>query len=669
MATMLASNAVRTVSQKTTVSGGGVSMKKKVWVRNKSTFSNQAHLKRLPVPRLTKQEVIPPHHQVDAKYEPTLDRWLKSIEPVVSREELKEAQRITEEFGRVGGVGEKLTAELRKRADANPNTSWLAKWWASWAYMGYRESILINVSYHYIFDEFPNKATQLERGALMAYGFLNAMKLIQEERLQPDEIRKVPQCMQAYSNMFGTCRIPEIPDDYLSYATSEQCRHIIVACKNLFFKLDCFDPKSGLLYSPASLQSALQSIVSQANKLQGSQPNIGILTTQHRDKWTEIRKNLLLSDSRNLAPLKAIEQSSFVLNLDDFNPVTVDDTCATLLHGKAASVSASNRFFDKAFNIVIFPDGRAGLVGEHSGIDGYPTTVISDMVWEMTADPSRIPEILGEESNLNVSSSSSSSSQDVPSHHLLEFSSSPSLDNAINEAIAYHDKNASNVDMTLLKFDSYGTKEIKAAGVSPDGFVQMAFQLAYHRLHKEFAPVYESCSTRQYLHGRTEVGRSLSNDAVQFVLSMDNPKLSPSDKYAIFKQACESHIAYIRDASDGYGCDRHILGMKLIAQELGLKEEANHPFFALPAHSKSTHWKLSTSQLPSAHSVTGFGPVFADGYGIFYNLRSTFLNFHLSSWNSDPNTDCRKLSSSLSTSLKDLHAMCRAAATSSKAKL
>jgi carnitine O-acetyltransferase len=619
-------------------------------VRTKSTYANQKSLPRLPVPRLTATEPLPAHHAVDPKYTPTLTRWLKSIEPLIKGAELEEAKKVTADFGKSGGIGEKLSAALRKRADATQDSSWLASWWSSWAYMGYRDSILINVSYHYIFDDFPQPASQLDRAASMTCALLKAMKMIQEETLQPDEIRNIAQCMSSYKNMFGTCRIPSKPDDYLTYAQPNECQHIIVACKNLFFKLNCFDPKTGLPLSQSSIQAALATIRKEAEAKKGTQPAIGILTAQHRDTWTDIR-NDLIRDSRNKASLNEIEKSAFVLNLDDFTPNGYDDTCKTLLHGKGAQISSSNRFFDKAFNIVIFPDGRAGLVGEHSGIDGYPTTVVSDFVWEMTANPELIGEISG---NSDFSEIPASTPQ------LLTFASeSPVLNKYIEEASQYHDANVANVEMTLLKFDSYGTKEMKTAGVSPDGYVQMAFQLAYHRLHKKFAPVYESCSTRQYLHGRTEVGRSLSNDAVDFVNAMEDPKLSPSDKYSVFKKACESHIAYIRDASEGYGCDRHILGMKLIAKEVGV----DHPFFSLPAHTKTTHWNLSTSQLPSKHSVTGFGPVVQDGYGVFYNLRGQQLNFHISSYKSAKTTDAIKMSKSLKETLLDIQAMCRAANT------
>lgn len=44
--------------------------------------------------------------------------------------------------------------------------------------------------------------------------------------------------------------------------------------------------------------------------------------------------------------------------------------------------------------------------------------------------------------------------------------------------------------------------------MSPDAVAQMAFQLAFKRLHGTMPSTYESCTTRGFHHGRTEVIRS-----------------------------------------------------------------------------------------------------------------------------------------------------------------
>ena len=60
----------------------------------------------------------------------------------------------------------------------------------------------------------------------------------------------------------------------------------------------------------------------------------------------------------------------------------------------------------------------------------------------------------------------------------------------------------------MLLFDAFGKDGIKKCRVSPDAFCQMAYQLAYYRTYTKVTPTYESCSVRQYLHGRTETIRS-----------------------------------------------------------------------------------------------------------------------------------------------------------------
>lgn len=59
--------------------------------------------------------------------------------------------------------------------------------------------------------------------------------------------------------------------------------------------------------------------------------------------------------------------------------------------------------------------------------------------------------------------------------------------------------------------------------MSPDAYVQMVFQLAYYRIYKKPCPTYESASTRQFLHGRTETIRSCSQTSVAFTKAFDNP--------------------------------------------------------------------------------------------------------------------------------------------------
>jgi carnitine O-acetyltransferase len=61
---------------------------------------------------------------------------------------------------------------------------------------------------------------------------------------------------------------------------------------------------------------------------------------------------------------------------------------------------------------------------------------------------------------------------------------------------------------------------------SPDAFIQMALQLAWYKTRHGLTATYETASTRMFLHGRTEVIRTLSEPSRAFVHAMVDPKRS-----------------------------------------------------------------------------------------------------------------------------------------------
>jgi carnitine O-acetyltransferase len=178
---------------------------------------------------------------------------------------------------------------------------------------------------------------------------------------------------------------------------------------------------------------------------------------------------------------------------------------------------------------------------------------------------------------------------------------------SLSKAQSFIDKTVGDSDLEVHHFTEYGGNLIKKVGkVSPDAFIQMCIQLTFYRLHGYCTGIYETASTRKYLHGRTEVCRSFSAQQKLFCESFDDKRFSPQDKYKMFHEACKAHVNYLAVASDGMGCDRHLLGLRFC-----LKEGENHAIFQSAAYSKSSKWQLSTSGLfPSEYlKGTGFGSV------------------------------------------------------------
>ena len=74
---------------------------------------------------------------------------------------------------------------------------------------------------------------------------------------------------------------------------------------------------------------------------------------------------------------------------------------------------------------------------------------------------------------------------------------------------------------------------MKKCNLSPDGYIQMALQLAYFRDAGKFCLTYESSMTRLFREGRTETVRSCTMESSAWARSMDDPdiKVSFSQKF------------------------------------------------------------------------------------------------------------------------------------------
>lgn len=154
----------------------------------------------------------------------------------------------------------------------------------------------------------------------------------------------------------------------------------------------------------------------------------------------------------------------------------------------------------------------------------------------------------------------------------------------------------------MVHFTGYGKNAIKTHKASPDAWVQMVKQLAFYRLHNRPGITYESCQTRKYLLGRTEVIRSASNESKAFCEAMLSPKTPDVEREKAFRKAVTRHIQYSAWAADGQGVDRHMFGLKKLVKE----GEEMPAVFKDPIHARSAHWELSTSQLSSKY-LDGWG--------------------------------------------------------------
>ena len=251
----------------------------------------------------------------------------------------------------------------------------------------------------------------------------------------------------------------------------------------------------------------------------------------------------------NAALLDTIHSAAFVLCLDPATPGDFLTTSRFLWHG--APNGLRDRWVDKPVQLIVFDSARAGLMGEHSVMDGTPTLAFTDTICSAVADPAF--------DHGAPSSSPSSSSAPVELKWTLDSALERSISRAEKDAAALIKTQAMSVVKT-----GYGKRAIKEARVSPDAWAQLLMQLAYARfLHargwKRQGGTYESATTRRFFKGRTEVVRVVTSESDAFVRAM-MAEDGVEKRKKLFELAAMAHIANAQAAGRGEGVDRHMLG-------------------------------------------------------------------------------------------------------------
>ena len=113
-------------------------------------YSAQPNLPKLPVPDLKE----------------TCAKYLQTVRPLLDDVAYAKTQAIVEEFVKPGGIGEMLQTRLMEKDQATKK-SWLIDWWNEIAYFGFRDPVVIYVSYFFQFvdDKRPQFVTQTGRAA------------------------------------------------------------------------------------------------------------------------------------------------------------------------------------------------------------------------------------------------------------------------------------------------------------------------------------------------------------------------------------------------------------------------------------------------------------------------------------------------------------------------
>lgn len=579
-----------------------------------TTFGNDDWLPRLPLPTL----------------EESCERFLASCAPLLTAEQEAVTVAAVEQFLAPDSPARRWHAELVEY-DGRPDVhSWLDRFWVS-RHRGRRDRIALNANFFFLLRS--PRQNQIDCAAGLIASTMQYKLQLDAEAVPPVVSRGHPLSMHQNKFLFSTTRIPGLECDTVRAPYSDEqpgpstARHIVVFFRGHGFQMEVLDAQG----HPRAVQDLAAGLEAVTTMDGGNDEFPGALTTKPRAEWAATRQALLALPG-NAAALEVVETALLCVALEDITPDKVLDACDQLLCG-----DSHNRWYDKALTFIVFQDGRAGVNIEHCGLDG--TTVLSfcDTILA-TADAAGASEQPGR----------------PPAVERIEFTLDDQLKRDVREAAKDFDDQVHDTATAVVTFDDFGSDTAKGFSVSPDAFVQLAYQLAHQRARGLLGTTYESVSMRHYRRGRTEALRAVTPQVVRFVEAMSDPAVGAAERAEALRVAATAHAARAQECRSGRAPERHLAELQWIQ-----RRNSDHP---APLH-ESPGWLilrddyLSTSSVPSANiEFFGFGPTTAKCLGIGYVLLPDRFNVYLSAPRAvEP--ELRRFAEALPTAIADMSAL------------
>lgn len=593
------------------------------------TYHFQRSLRRLPIPKLSD----------------SCRRLTESAEAILPKGELELLKELVKDFA--AHDGPELQRELILHDKRNLHTSFISEPWFD-MYLSDRLPCPINYNPFMVYapDPDPVYNDQLTRATNLIISYGRIKRALDAECLAPEIYYMNPKTatstpfrwvcknlpenlrwygaaafgafpldMSQYKSLFGGTRIPQKEKDWLMRCADS--KHFIVLHRGRIYSVDLFD-KNGSIVPAEQVQACLSIILSEQSNLK-SEECVGSLTSLERDQWAKARSELS-SIGNNSASLALIDNSLFALCLDPPRSDNLDQLAESLLSGG----DARNRWFDKCFQLIVDAQGTAAINFEHSWGDGVAVL----RLMEESFRDAKQNHFVHPKETFNATAYLGS--------HLrpIDFILTDSIRQKIQEAQAKHVATGSRICYSSAEYFDLNRQTIKRSKLSPDSVIQLAIQLTFYKLFKEFVPSYESCSTAAFLKGRTECVRSATSATTNTVLAIESNKGNIGE---LLKKCSAVHSQLVKEAATGQGFDRHLMGLRCTAERLGWLQPK---LFSSDIYKYMNRFILSTSTL-STETITigGFGPVVPDGFGIGYNVLNSKMGALISSYKDQRSAD------------------------------
>uniref|UniRef100_A0A0K0CTB1 Choline O-acetyltransferase n=1 Tax=Angiostrongylus cantonensis TaxID=6313 RepID=A0A0K0CTB1_ANGCA len=518
------------------------------------------------------------------------------------------------------------------------------QFWLPEMYLRVRLPLPVNVNPAYIFplQHFKDEEDWLSYTALLVRGFVeykNKIDTKQIEREMSTGKLKVNLCMQQYDSILSCYRHPGIEEDVqvVKPKRNKGNEHILVMCGNQGFIVQT--RTDGTMLPFADVLYQLRQVLRMSEARKATAIPVGASGAGDRTTAALFWRGMQEDDEETeCSPIKTFCDRQ-----------AQEDHLALqgkhILTGGGSRGHGLNRWYDSTIQLVVNSNGVNGLCIEHSSAEGIVIIKMAESALRYERENRKRRLISDPEWQI----SAKALTWHVAKEGLM----------LLEKQKATLDELTQDLDLDVLLFNEFGRNFIKKAGFSPDGFVQLALQLAHFKLHGYLVSTYESASLRRFRFGRVDNIRANTKEALEWVKAMIENE-SKETKVKLLRRAAEKQAIVTQENIAGQGIDNHLCALNVLARKAEQEGEIETlpEIFRDPLWAELMRFPLSTSQVSTSADITNcylcYGAVVRDGYGCSYNLQNDTMIFAPSAFKSNPRTNLVAFKNSIQLALQDM---------------
>lgn len=198
-----------------------------------------------------------------------------------SSDEFERTSRIVEDFGALGGTGQRLHIRLEQKAHDPNIQNWLSDIYLSKRFLQQRSSLVACQSYFGTHPLGERSHTQAERAAIVSLAALKFKHDFESGKLATLQIYGQPVDTSAFRYLFNVCREPHLQEDIIREHPRED--YIVVLRYGSAFKINL--KRNGTLVSWEALKATFEQILLDTSKPMSW---VSMLTADNRDDWAKV---------------------------------------------------------------------------------------------------------------------------------------------------------------------------------------------------------------------------------------------------------------------------------------------------------------------------------------------------------------------------------------------